>query len=74
MKGQLRISKPILKFKSVQVPTQIAMPHISQPGNEKLANSSIKTKSIVVQQQNLQLLVDMGNAHYAEVAGGSGVC
>lgn len=78
MKGQphslLRVSKPIFKFKSVQVPTQIAMPYITRPGKEKLTNSSIKTKNIVVQMQNLLLLVDMGNAHYAEVAGGSGVC
>ncbi len=36
--------------------------------------SLIKTKNIVVQMQNLLLLVDMGNAHYAEVEGGSAVC
>lgn len=50
------------------------MPHITRPGKEKITNGSIKEKNIVVQMQNLQLLVDMGNAHYAEVAGGSGVC
>lgn len=50
------------------------MPHITRPGKEKITSSSNKKKNIVVQMQNLQLLVDMGNAHYAEVAGGSGVC